>query len=589
MRTFARKTAWWLLLYVAVLFTSPQLGAQPQIAAPSPLDNVKSLVKLTTPEHSLLVRITALEVLGRVAVASQSDKDKSIAEELTTDFEQMLYKPSKPNAAIGEDALYIQVRLVQAIGQLGPQAARLVPCLVSAKGVDALLDRELSAAIDAIMPLVPGTPPAVVSQVVDTDATTAVFDVASVASGAKAKLTITVKATTASGGAAIGNLPSTAFELNPPAGQTGLSSVTESSTSGVYTSTLTPNKVGVFGPVAIKINTTAIKATPSIAVNAGDADASKSSISFDNPHIASGAKTQIRIIAKDSNGNPVSGKASTITLSLEPDPTMTKSSGTFGTVTEDAMKPGNYQADFTGSAAGKASDCTATITTSGGKISIITQDPVVVAAGDIKPDSVVKLSSSSVASGQSVILSITPVDKNGNSPPTMLDSMFSVKLAGKGTLERMETTGADAGVYAIRFVAKTADSAATTLTITVLGVQLTTQPTITVTPGAIDPQKSKTTLSKTSVAKGGTVTVTIALKDLNSNAISGAAGGDFAFELVDGSSKGTFSSPTESATKGTYTSTFTATDVGTAAEVVVTVKSGSAKIKLADNPKIQVN
>src|SRR5206468_4292490 len=74
------------------------------------------------------------------------------------------------------------------------------------------------------------------------------------------------------------------------------------------------------------------------------------------------------------------------------------------------------------------------------------------------------------------------------------------------------------------------------------------------------------------VASGGNDPVTILLKDLAGNPVTGVPGSQFSLALSGGTSSGRLGPVTESATtRGAYTATFTATTAGTASTLTVTV------------------
>src|SRR5262249_41283180 len=81
------------------------------------------------------------------------------------------------------------------------------------------------------------------------------------------------------------------------------------------------------------------------------------------------------------------------------------------------------------------------------------------------------------------------------------------------------------------------------------------------TPGQISPAPSTVSLSPTSVAVGGTATVTLTAKDANGTPLT-SGGATVAFSLGTGAGQGTFNTVTNNG-NGTYTATFTATTAGT--------------------------
>ena len=86
------------------------------------------------------------------------------------------------------------------------------------------------------------------------------------------------------------------------------------------------------------------------------------------------------------------------------------------------------------------------------------------------------------------------------------------------------------------------------------------------------------------VASGIPDVLTIVVEDTTGNAVTGLASGSFGFTLSGGTSAGTFSTVTETATPGVYTVTFTGTTAGTASTLTATVNG----VTLAAQPTVQV-
>jgi hypothetical protein len=82
---------------------------------------------------------------------------------------------------------------------------------------------------------------------------------------------------------------------------------------------------------------------------------------------------------------------------------------------------------------------------------------------------------------------------------------------------------------------------------------------------------SAVSFASPTVAPGNTDLVTLVVKDMAGNAVTGLSGSAFVLTLSGGTSAGTFGPVTETATHGTYTTTFTATSPGTASTLTATV------------------
>jgi hypothetical protein len=200
-------------------------------------------------------------------------------------------------------------------------------------------------------------------------------------------------------------------------------------------------------------------------------------------------------------------------------------------------------------------------------------------------NSTIGFATATVASGNTDLLTIVVKDTTGNTVTGLANGAFNLSLSGgtsAGTFGTVAET-ATKGTYTCTFTATTAGTVST-VTASVTGVALTTKPTITVTPGAVSGTNSTVGFATPTLTLGGTDVVTIVVKDGAGNAISGLANGAFGFSLSGGTSTGTFGTITETATKGTYTGTFTATTAGTVSTLTATVSS----VTLTTKPTVQV-
>jgi hypothetical protein len=200
-------------------------------------------------------------------------------------------------------------------------------------------------------------------------------------------------------------------------------------------------------------------------------------------------------------------------------------------------------------------------------------------------NSTVSFATPTVLAGLTDLVTIVVKDTNGNAVSGLGNNAFQFALSGgtsAGTFGTVIET-AIKGTYTALFTGTTAGTAST-LTATVSGVNLSTTPTVQVTPGAVDATKSTVSFATSTVASGKTDLVTIVVKDANGNAITGLASSAFHFALSGGTSAGTFGAVTETATKGTYTALFTGTTAGTASTLTTTVSG----VVLSTKPKVQV-
>lgn len=119
-----------------------------------------------------------------------------------------------------------------------------------------------------------------------------------------------------------------------------------------------------------------------------------------------------------------------------------------------------------------------------------------------------------------------------------------------------------------------------TVTITADDIELDDNPTITFTPGAVSASVSSASVNPSSVGVGGNSTITISVRDANSNLIGGLVEGDFVIGLT-GDAEVVAASFEETATSGIYEVEVTNSTVET---VTVTVTADT--VVLDDNPTI---
>ncbi|QJW99065.1 beta strand repeat-containing protein [Frigoriglobus tundricola] len=201
-------------------------------------------------------------------------------------------------------------------------------------------------------------------------------------------------------------------------------------------------------------------------------------------------------------------------------------------------------------------------------------------------NSTVSFARSSADAGTADRLTVVVKDTTGAGVSELPSSAFQLSLAGgtsAGTFGTVTETGTS-DVYTVTFIGSTAGTTST-LTVTVGGVQLSSQPSVQVTPIAVNAANSTASFASTSVLAGGTDVVTIRVKDAAGNAITRLPGSDFVLHLAGGTSTGSFGPVTETATPGTYTAVFTGTTTGTPSTLALTVHL----VSLAAQPAVTVN
>ncbi len=183
--------------------------------------------------------------------------------------------------------------------------------------------------------------------------------------------------------------------------------------------------------------------------------------------------------------------------------------------------------------------------------------------------SVVTVSSATVASGTGATLTLQAKDQFGNNLATGGATVVFTSSGGTSTGTIGSTTDNGNGTYTAPFTGLTAGTAMT-IGATINGTPVaTTLPTITVTAGAISPLTSVVTTSSGTVTSGATATLTLQAKDSAGNVLA-TGGATVVFSRTGGTSTGTISATTDHA-NGTYTAVFTADSAGTATTIRATI------------------
>ena len=206
-----------LLFHVANRPLNAQATISPQKA------NADNLLKIARGDNELVVRITAIDVLGQLAGTIVPTKDKISRELFRPGSRICLNNFPQQTDKIYADRSYFRIHVAQALAKLGADANEVLPDLVRAKGQTAHLDRELDVAIATIVTdysarNTPNTPPPPPKATVDPKATTVAFATPTVVSGSPDSLTMVVKDTS---GNSISGLDSNAFQFSLSGGKSG--------------------------------------------------------------------------------------------------------------------------------------------------------------------------------------------------------------------------------------------------------------------------------------------------------------------------------------------------------------------------------
>ena len=286
------------------------------------------------------------------------------------------------------------------------------------------------------------------------------------------------------------------------------------------------------------------------------------------------------MIARDHHGNDAS--SSTVTLTLTARDTAGNSlttgglavtfitsggvsTGTIASTTDN--NNGTYSAMFTGVISGAATSIQGKI---GGSNVTSTLPTVTVTAGAYTlAQSVVSVSSSTVASGATLNLTMTAKDAAGNQQTAGGLVVTFVTSGGTSTGTIAATTDNGNGTYTA-VLTGVASGTATSIQGKIAGSNVTsTLPTVTVTPGAASLSQSLVTVSGSSVTSGNTLTLTMTAKDASGNQLT-SGGLTVTFVTFGGSSTGTIGATTDNS-NGTYTAVFTGVLAGTATSISTAV------------------
>lgn len=200
-------------------------------------------------------------------------------------------------------------------------------------------------------------------------------------------------------------------------------------------------------------------------------------------------------------------------------------------------------------------------------------------------NSTVSFASSPDNSGTGDLVTFIIKDTSGNIISGLPSSAFNLSLSGgtsAGTFGAVSETSTP-GTYTVTFTGTTAGTVST-LTATVVGVQLDSQPTIQVNPEPVSGSLSTVSFASSNDTSGTIDDVTITVKNVLGVAMTGLASSAFDFSLTSGSSTGSFGTVTESSTPGTYNVAFTGAIAGTASMLILDVQN----VPVATEPEVTV-
>jgi adhesin/invasin len=382
-------------------------------------------------------------------------------------------------------------------------------------------------------------------------------------------------------GNAITGLSSSAFILGLSGGtSTGIfGPVAATSIPGTYSVTFTGANVGTASTLSLTISGVTIQNSGTVQVRASSLSGTKSTVSFATSTDASGTADKVTIVLKDALGNPYGDlSSSAFVFSLAGG----KSTGSFGPVTETST-PGTYTASFTGAIDGTAD----TLTLKVAGIVVSSHPKVTVVHGVPSPSTTnVSFTTPTVVSEKGDVVKIVVKDAAGNLISGLPSSDFILSLSGgtsSGTFGKVVASSTLAGTYTAVFKGISSGTAST-LTVSINGTAVASEPSIQVLTGPVSAAKSKVLLAASSVVSGLGVAVTIVLEDAAGNAITGLPSKAFAFAFSGGTSTGTVGPVTETSTPGTYEATFTGVLAGSAKAIIA--KANGVAIAMAPTVKV---
>ncbi len=348
-------------------------------------------------------------------------------------------------------------------------------------------------------------------------------------------------------------------------GSTGTIGTTTDKGDGTYTASFTGVLAGAAATIGATIDGTPVTtALPTITVTPGVISPVTSVVSVSATTVLSGDSATVTLQAKDGAGNTITTGGDTVAFSASGGSGV--STGIIGATVDHGN--GTYSAKFTGVLAGSGATIGATVN----GVSVASALPAItVTPGAISPSkSVLSVSSGTIASGASATLTLQAKDAAGNNLTSGGATVTFVDSGGTSTGTVSATTDHGNGVYTALFTGITAGTG-TTIRARIGATLVTASALITVVPGNTTAAQSIVTVSSDSVASGGTVTLTLQVRDSAGNNIT-TGGSTVVFGFSGGISTGTIApSPATDHGNGTYTAVLTGVIAGTQSTVSATL------------------
>jgi hypothetical protein len=344
--------------------------------------------------------------------------------------------------------------------------------------------------------------------------------------------------------------------------------------NGTYSTTFQGIKSGTSTNIVAQVNSLNILG-PAVTVSPGSFSSFNSSIQLSANSVSSGSTVNVTLTAKDSNNNLISGLTlSNIML------TGGTSTGTFSGIIDNGN--GTYSSVFTGVTSGTVGLVSANVGTSS-----FSAQSLIVTVGAISPtNSLIQVSNNTVVSSNSVNVTFTAKDANGNLISGLTVAFSNVGGTSTGSFANVIDN--HNGTYSTTFTGQVSGTA--TAITAKIGSAIITGSGVTVIPGTLSMSNSGLSTNAQSVAAGNSVTLSFIAKDSYNNPIA-TGGASLFFSTIGGTSSGTFSSVNDS-NNGTYHLTFTGNQAGTATQIVATsggIPLAGPSITVTDGPFSIVN
>ena len=356
---------------------------------------------------------------------------------------------------------------------------------------------------------------------------------------------------------------------------TGSFSAPVDNNDGTYSANFTGINAGTATTISATLNGGGVSNTQLLAVTPGAPSLSQSTVATLSSTVSSGSTTIVRLSPREAAGNAITSGGLTVVFSR----TGGTSTGTFAAPILDG--DGTYYSTFTGVLAGTPTNIATSIA---GSPVVSTLPSITVSPGVISPNtSLVSASNATVASGNSVTVTLTAKDAAGNFLTTGGSTVVFTRAGGVSTGNFGITTDNLNGTYTASFTGIIAGTA-TGISATIDGQAVSTAPySVTVTPGAVHPAGSLLTVASTGVNSGNSVLVTVQATDAAGNQIS-SGGSTATFSHSGGTSTGTFTTPIDNG-NGTYSSQF----VGVTAGSATTISAALGGITLTQTRTVTVS